>query len=256
MCIKEFFGFACGHCSIPSIRQCPLAFQNPEFPFCSLPAERPLQLNEFCHGCARASWNMRVLEKEAEHKKLHELSRCQCEVIFTDEDRRRQGIWAIAPRDFRQGPHRQHHVQQTWSLHDARGQQNASLKDGDTTSEEGSSKSYIHDKGNSSQFHPNGRDMTWYPGESQNQVLPFNTMRIGAEAVLRARGPLGVPTYPFSPKTRGNTYSYTAATTSVSIDLPVTEENSVADRRPYPTQPMVISSTMNETGRSISAPPN
>lgn len=91
MCVKEFYGFSCGHCSVPVIVQCPLAMQNTNFPYCSFPAERAIQFAEYCHGCARAWWNMKVLEDEAEHKRRHEQDLCQCEVIFTEADKKRLG---------------------------------------------------------------------------------------------------------------------------------------------------------------------
>lgn len=90
MCVKEFLGYNCGHCSIPYLRQCPLTESNPIYPPCKFPAERPIFTNENCHACARVLWNKKVLEEEAQHRLLHENGSCECEVIFDSEERGRR----------------------------------------------------------------------------------------------------------------------------------------------------------------------
>lgn len=86
MCVKEFDGYICGHCSIPVIRKCPTAEANPQFPPCSIPAERPNHLYQFCHPCSRVKWNIDVLLAENDHKKLHREGRCSCETVFPHLD--------------------------------------------------------------------------------------------------------------------------------------------------------------------------
>ncbi|KUJ22284.1 uncharacterized protein LY89DRAFT_762333 [Mollisia scopiformis] len=90
MCVKEFLGYNCGHCSIPYLRQCPLTESNEMYPPCKFPAERPIFTNENCHACARVLWNKKVLDEEAKHRELHENGLCQCEVIFDSEERGRR----------------------------------------------------------------------------------------------------------------------------------------------------------------------
>jgi hypothetical protein len=87
MCVKEFYGYDCGHCSIPFLKQCPLSASNPIFPVCALPAERPIYTKENCHPCSRIVWNTKVLREEEEHRGRHIRGECGCEVIFDGEDR-------------------------------------------------------------------------------------------------------------------------------------------------------------------------
>ncbi len=89
MCVKEFYGFPCGHCSIPVLRQCPLTLSNPIFPPCQFPAERPIYLYVWCPPCGRIAWNDDVLRDEEEHRGRHKRDECFCDVIFDDEDRER-----------------------------------------------------------------------------------------------------------------------------------------------------------------------
>lgn len=90
MCVKEFLGYNCGHCSVPVLRQCPLSASNSVFPLCKWPAERPIFTNEFCHPCSRVVWNAKVLKDEEEHRARHLAGECQCEVIFEGEDREKR----------------------------------------------------------------------------------------------------------------------------------------------------------------------
>ncbi|KAF8863440.1 hypothetical protein BDZ45DRAFT_764681 [Acephala macrosclerotiorum] len=90
MCVKEFLGYNCGHCSIPYLRQCPITESNPIYPPCKIPAERPIFTNENCHACARVLWNQKVLKEEAVHRQLHQDGLCECEVIFDAEERERR----------------------------------------------------------------------------------------------------------------------------------------------------------------------
>ncbi|KAE8442306.1 hypothetical protein EG329_003506 [Mollisiaceae sp. DMI_Dod_QoI] len=90
MCVKEFLGYNCGHCSIPYLRQCPLTESNPIYPPCKLPAERPIFTNENCHACARVLWNKKVLKEEEAHRQMHREGVCECEVIFDAEERERR----------------------------------------------------------------------------------------------------------------------------------------------------------------------
>ncbi|KAI9736899.1 MAG: hypothetical protein M1818_005950 [Claussenomyces sp. TS43310] len=92
MCVKEFIGFSCGHCTIPTLRQCPLTSQHESFPVCKFPAERVTQVDEMCHPCFRVVWKDNVLEEERRHRTLHEQELCMCEVMFTEEERQRRII--------------------------------------------------------------------------------------------------------------------------------------------------------------------
>lgn len=92
MCVKEFFGYSCGHCSVPVLRPCPLSWANEHFPPCSMPAERPIFTEEYCHPCARVIWNANVLREEEEHRERHRRLECECEVVFDQEERERRGL--------------------------------------------------------------------------------------------------------------------------------------------------------------------
>ena len=86
MCVKEYVGYNCGHCSIPTLRRCPLSISNPMFPVCNWPAERAIHQQEFCHPCSRVVWNSRVLAEEEKHRQHHLDNECGCGVIFPGED--------------------------------------------------------------------------------------------------------------------------------------------------------------------------
>lgn len=86
MCVKQFYGYTCGHCSIPTLIPCPLVASNPFFPTCGFPAERPVFTGEYCHACFRVLWNAKVLKDEEEHRALHLRGECACEVRFEGED--------------------------------------------------------------------------------------------------------------------------------------------------------------------------
>ncbi|TVY71235.1 hypothetical protein LSUE1_G005554 [Lachnellula suecica] len=73
MCVKEFLGYICGHCSIPTLIKCPLTSSNPTFQPCKYPAERP-----------------KVLRDEELHREQHMAGECPCEVIFDGEDREKR----------------------------------------------------------------------------------------------------------------------------------------------------------------------
>lgn len=90
MCVKEFLGFTCGHCSVPYLRQCPLTTSQPHFPPCSFPAERPIFTGENCSACSRVVWNIHILEQEEIHRSQHKRGECECEVIFDEEERQRR----------------------------------------------------------------------------------------------------------------------------------------------------------------------
>ena len=90
MCVKDFYGYNCGHCSVPVLRQCPLSASNPHYPVCRFPAERPTITNELCHPCSRVVWNVKVLKEEEEHRILHLQGGCGCEVIFDGEERQKR----------------------------------------------------------------------------------------------------------------------------------------------------------------------
>ena len=84
MCVKEFIGFSCGHCALPTLRACPIASQSAHFPYCRYPAERPVQVPENCPSCARVVWNQRTLANEESHRELHyRLGREEC--VFDGE---------------------------------------------------------------------------------------------------------------------------------------------------------------------------
>ncbi|KAH8676643.1 hypothetical protein BGZ60DRAFT_261563 [Tricladium varicosporioides] len=87
MCIKQYLGYICGHCSIPELIRCPLTAQNSVYPPCHIPAERPIQTNENCHPCLRVLWNQKVLAEEEEHRQAHLRNECLCEVVFDGEDK-------------------------------------------------------------------------------------------------------------------------------------------------------------------------
>ncbi|PSS23123.1 hypothetical protein M430DRAFT_17047 [Amorphotheca resinae ATCC 22711] len=90
MCVKEFFGYNCGHCSIPYLRKCPVSLSNPSFPICEYPAERPIFTDEYCHPCSRVVWNLKVLKEEEEHRGRHLRGECFCETVFEREERSRR----------------------------------------------------------------------------------------------------------------------------------------------------------------------
>ena len=90
MCVKEFLGYNCGHCSIPYLRKCPVTASNHRFPVCKFPAERPIYANDYCHACTRVLWNAKVLKDEEEHRLRHKRGECNCEVIFDAEERGRR----------------------------------------------------------------------------------------------------------------------------------------------------------------------
>ncbi|ELR05021.1 hypothetical protein VC83_05094 [Pseudogymnoascus destructans] len=71
MCVKEFIGFNCGHCALPTLRGCPIVSQSPHFPYCRYPAERPIIVTENCPSCARVVWNQRTLANEESHREMH-----------------------------------------------------------------------------------------------------------------------------------------------------------------------------------------
>ncbi|KFZ18797.1 hypothetical protein V502_03947 [Pseudogymnoascus sp. VKM F-4520 (FW-2644)] len=84
MCVKEFIGFNCGHCALPTLRACPIASQSPHFPYCRFPAERPITVPENCPSCARVVWNQRTLANEESHREMHyRLGREEC--VFEGE---------------------------------------------------------------------------------------------------------------------------------------------------------------------------
>lgn len=112
MCVKQFYGYSCGHCSIPTLIQCPLAASNPFFPTCGYPAERPIFTGTFCHPCFRVVWNMRVLKEEEEHRRRHLKGECFCEVRFEGEDRERLLRERAANATSQDSVHAQEAVQQ------------------------------------------------------------------------------------------------------------------------------------------------
>ncbi|KAM3065978.1 hypothetical protein ACMFMG_009800 [Clarireedia jacksonii] len=90
MCIWEYLAHKCGHCSPPILIECPLTASNSNFPRCEFVAERPIDSKGYCHACARIVWNRQVLEDEEVHRQQHENGECQCEVVFTQEERERR----------------------------------------------------------------------------------------------------------------------------------------------------------------------
>ncbi|KAF7917288.1 hypothetical protein EAE99_009299 [Botrytis elliptica] len=104
MCFKSFWGYTCGHCSLPCITKCPTTAQNENFPPCSIPALQTIPANQFCHACMRVSWNMSVIAEENAHRERHERGECKCEVIFDRaerERRERERGGDLGARDFR-----------------------------------------------------------------------------------------------------------------------------------------------------------
>ncbi|TGO52270.1 hypothetical protein BCON_0144g00070 [Botryotinia convoluta] len=99
MCFKTFWGYTCGHCSLPCITRCPTTAQNENFPPCSIPALQSIPANQFCYACMRVSWNMSVIAEENAHRERHERGECNCEVIFDRAERERGGD--LEARDFR-----------------------------------------------------------------------------------------------------------------------------------------------------------
>ncbi|KAH8602553.1 hypothetical protein B0O99DRAFT_696946 [Bisporella sp. PMI_857] len=99
MCVKEFYGYQCGHCSVPILRQCPLSASNPMYPVCEYPAERPIFVAEFCHPCSRVVWNAKVLAEEEKHRQRHFRGECDCEITFAGEDPERRGRARARGRD-------------------------------------------------------------------------------------------------------------------------------------------------------------
>ncbi|KAF4624097.1 hypothetical protein G7Y89_g14077 [Cudoniella acicularis] len=90
MCVKEFLGYNCGHCSTPVLRACPLTLSNDAFPPCAFPAERPIFTNEYCQACSRVVWNQKVLAEEEKHREKHLHGDICCDVIFEGEDREKR----------------------------------------------------------------------------------------------------------------------------------------------------------------------
>lgn len=82
MCIKEFVGYKCGHCSTPKAWLCPLTAIDTTYPPCAIPAERCHPSLDDCPGCARAMWNSQVLVVEEAHREAHLKKQCQCGTIF------------------------------------------------------------------------------------------------------------------------------------------------------------------------------
>ncbi|KAL3419006.1 hypothetical protein PVAG01_09227 [Phlyctema vagabunda] len=82
MCVKEYIGFVCGHCSLPVLHKCPITSQVSTYPACSMPAERPVMTNDYCPACARVVWNWDVLQREEEHRIMHECNSCNCSIKF------------------------------------------------------------------------------------------------------------------------------------------------------------------------------
>ena len=91
MCVKEYVGYNCGHCSIPTLRRCPLSTSNPTFPVCNWPAERAIHQQDFCHPCSRVIWNARILAEEEKHRQKHLDEECSCGLIFPGEDIEKRG---------------------------------------------------------------------------------------------------------------------------------------------------------------------
>ncbi|KAH8814992.1 hypothetical protein F5884DRAFT_159341 [Xylogone sp. PMI_703] len=91
MCVKEFLGFICGHCSVPILKLCPIAAQHMIYPPCEWPAHRAIFVQEYCHPCSRVVWNQSVLQQEEEHRGRHQRKECFCEVIFDDIERKERG---------------------------------------------------------------------------------------------------------------------------------------------------------------------
>jgi hypothetical protein len=82
MCVKEFLGYVCGHCSIPTIKACPLSESSELYPLCQYPAERPIPTGSFCHPCLRVLWNKQVLAEEEKHRQQHLDGTCGCNTVF------------------------------------------------------------------------------------------------------------------------------------------------------------------------------
>jgi len=80
----------CGHCSVPLLRQCPLSLSDHYFLPCAIPAERATYMANYCHPCDRAAFNSENLRKEAIHKEQHERGDCECEYVFSPEERERR----------------------------------------------------------------------------------------------------------------------------------------------------------------------
>lgn len=90
MCIKEFLGFTCGHCSVPVLRLCPLAAQHSVYPPCEWPAQHVIFVQEYCHPCSRVAWNQAILQQEEEHRARHRRRECPCGVIFDESERKQK----------------------------------------------------------------------------------------------------------------------------------------------------------------------
>ncbi|RDW85054.1 hypothetical protein BP6252_02644 [Coleophoma cylindrospora] len=82
MCVKQFLGFICGHCSIPTLRKCPISLQIDSYPACAIPAEHPIWVNDYCPACGRVVWNNYVLAQERDHEAKHARGECHCNTDF------------------------------------------------------------------------------------------------------------------------------------------------------------------------------
>ncbi|KAG9248879.1 hypothetical protein BJ878DRAFT_476114 [Calycina marina] len=84
MCVKRFWGFICGHCSIPWLVCCPLSMLNPEFQPCSIPAWHAVKQG-LCPGCFRIVCNAQTLSLEENHRQKHMRRKCSCTALFTGQ---------------------------------------------------------------------------------------------------------------------------------------------------------------------------
>ncbi|RFU36058.1 hypothetical protein B7463_g272, partial [Scytalidium lignicola] len=99
MCVKEFFGFICGHCSVPILKLCPIAAQHMIYPPCEWPAQRAIYVQEYCHPCSRVVWNQTILRQEEEHRARHQRKECSCNVIFGERERKEKESQRILKGD-------------------------------------------------------------------------------------------------------------------------------------------------------------
>jgi hypothetical protein len=295
MCIKEFLGFICGHCTIPSIRQCPLALQNKEFPFCGYPAEHPIQTQDYCHGCARVLWNMRVLAEEDNHKKQHEVGFCHCGIVFNADERQ---IRPIATWHKGNSRRKMHHQQSPSNVHSQTATNKEDLpqsniihrqREGHEWSTSQEHKSTEQRQGVAEDYYGGdvkslpylqGQFMNWYSQEDQYRGVPFGSMIVGAEAVLKAGGAPNVPNYASMPVPQEASSNCSlpalrlSSGTSIIIEKPglpgvpdlrspVPDSNkSIVDKNRSVTTaevskgPVVVSSDNYRCERSTSAPPH
>lgn len=249
MCVKEFLGYNCGHCSIPQIIICPLSTQNPTYPLCQYPAERPIWTNEFCHPCSRVIWNIRVLQEEEEHKTKHERGECICEVAFDGAERERRT--RSKPGDKGKG-------RCSGIRNDSRGHVEPScLRQDGQPKEITSAYEYVGYRVGLDQVpFAHAKQRTWHPNQHEGEQLGFQQHTTAPAQLTIGQSGAGMKWYPELPSVPVSQVFDLAPTVwqeakPISTEEPSCESSESDSRKPsrhksheFPLQPMVVSSDM------------